>query len=235
MEFKKEKLVRYFVLFSFSSFNSFETWVIDFHFSFFFVICRFYNDGKGETQHIEKSLPVYKSSAPLLKTEGKIVERNRIASKIPKFGEPWRKRILDPGSEVILQWNRVFLFWCLVALFVDPLFFYLPSIEKNGNGSCMTTDLNLGIIVTCFRTFADVFYLLHVVIKFRTAYVSPSSRVFGRGELVLDPKEISWRYLKSDFFIDLLAALPLPQVLSVKCIQLFVYWVESWMFDIIRP
>ncbi|XP_031276396.1 probable cyclic nucleotide-gated ion channel 14 [Pistacia vera] len=184
-------------------------------------LVRFYNDGKGETPHIEKSLPVYKSSAPLLKTEGNIFERNRTASKISKFGglkvfpeniEPWRKRILDPGSEVILQWNRVFLFWCLVALFVDPLFFYLPSVEKNGNGSCMTTDLNLGIIVTFFRTFADIFYMLHVVIKFRTAYVSPSSRIFGRGELVMDPKEISWRYLKSDFFIDLLAALPLPQI-----------------------
>lgn len=180
---------------------------------------------------------MFKSSAPLSKTEGNMVERNRPSSKIPKFGggfkvfpeniEPWRKRILDPGSEVILQWNRVFLFWCLVALFVDPLLFYLPSVEQNGNSSCMTTDLNLGITVTCFRTFADAFYLLHVFVKFRTAYVSPSSRVFGRGELVMDPKEISWRYMKSDFFIDVLAALPLPQVLSVKSFQQFVFWAGS--------
>ncbi|KAJ9702874.1 hypothetical protein PVL29_004563 [Vitis rotundifolia] len=76
----------------------------------------------------------------------------------------------------------------------------------------MTTDLNLGIVVTCFRTIADIFYLLHMAVKFRTAYVSPSSRVFGRGELVMDPKEIARRYLKSDFFIDLVATLPLPQI-----------------------
>uniref|UniRef100_A0A3N7G0J7 Uncharacterized protein n=1 Tax=Populus trichocarpa TaxID=3694 RepID=A0A3N7G0J7_POPTR len=75
----------------------------------------------------------------------------------------------------------------------------------------MDTDLNLGITVTCFRTFADVFYIDHIVIKFRTAYDSPSSRVFGRGELVMDPKLIGRRYLRSDFFIDLVAALPLPQ------------------------
>ncbi|KAJ6758733.1 CYCLIC NUCLEOTIDE-GATED ION CHANNEL 15-RELATED-RELATED [Salix koriyanagi] len=35
---------------------------------------------------------------------------------------------------------------------------------------------------------------------------------FGRGELVMDPELIARRYLKSDFFIDLIAALPLPQI-----------------------
>lgn len=207
-------------------------------FLFFQFIYRFYNDEehnlelfweKSDPQYQEKPLPVYKASAPLLKPEGNIGERNGTASRIPKFGrfrvfpenyEPWRKRILDPGSDMFLKWNRVFLFWCLVALFVDPLFFYLPSVVKNDNSSCMTTDLNLGITVTCFRTLADVFYVLHMVIKFRTAYVSPSSRVFGRGELVMDPKKISRRYLKSDFFIDLVAALPLPQV------YLFTYYLD---------
>lgn len=77
----------------------------------------------------------------------------------------------------------------------------------------MHIDLNLGIIVTCFRTLADVLYLLHVLIKFRTAYVSPSSRVFGKGELVMDLDKIANRYLKSDFCIDAVAALPLPQVI----------------------
>jgi hypothetical protein len=124
----------------------------------------------------------------------------------------WREKILDPGSDVILNWNRILLFSCLTALFVDPLFFYLPSVTNKEKSSCMDTDLNLGITVTCFRTLADVFYIVHIVIKFRTAYVSPSSRVFGRGELVMDPKLIARRYLRSDFFIDLVAALPLPQV-----------------------
>lgn len=130
--------------------------------------------------------------------------------------EPEKKTILDPGSEIVLKWNRIFLFSCLVALFVDPLFFYLPSVLSNDNSTCMHIDLNLGIIVTCFRTLADVLYLLHVVIKFRTAYVSPSSRVFGKGELVMDLDKIANRYLKSEFLIDILAALPLPQVSSIE-------------------
>ncbi|XP_022732315.1 probable cyclic nucleotide-gated ion channel 14 [Durio zibethinus] len=180
-------------------------------------LVRFNNNG---STHLEKPLPVYKATAPWLKTEGGVSDRND-SSTIPKFGkfkvfpedhEPWRERILDPSSEIFLQWNRIFLIWCLVALFVDPLFFYLPSVINKDTTSCMDTDLNLGIVVTCFRTLADAFYILHIIIKFRTAYVSPTSRVFGRGELVTDPDMIAMRYLKSDFFIDLVAALPLPQM-----------------------
>ncbi|GMG99253.1 hypothetical protein Nepgr_001093 [Nepenthes gracilis] len=126
--------------------------------------------------------------------------------------QPWWKRILDPSSEVVLLWNRIFLVACLVALFVDPLFFYLPSVLNNDDSSCITRSVKLGIAVTFFRTLADMFYFLHVVVKFRTAFVAPSSRVFGRGELVKDPKQIAKRYIRSNFFIDCVAALPLPQI-----------------------
>ncbi|KAM3735566.1 hypothetical protein ACB098_10G096300 [Castanea mollissima] len=169
---------------------------------------RFYNDEKqnlrpswekNDTQrHLEKTLPVYKVSAALLKPEGGGVGvgdiKNQSTGTTSTFGKlkvspenhkQWHRRILDPGSDVVLQWNRIFLFFCLVALFVDPLFFYVPMVVNNASTS---------------------------FIKFRTAYVSPSSRVFGRGELVMDPKMISRRYLRSDFLVDLIAALPLPQI-----------------------
>ena len=142
----------------------------------------------------------------------------------PEDHEPWRKQILDPGSELVLQWSRVFIVSCLVALFVDPLYFYLPAVGGNEGSWCIKTDLNLRIVVTCFRTIADFFYLLHMIIKFRTAYVAPSSRVFGRGELVMDPKKIAQRYIRSDFFIDLVATLPLPQVIILK------YQISIWKY-----
>ncbi|KAJ6697687.1 CYCLIC NUCLEOTIDE-GATED ION CHANNEL 15-RELATED-RELATED [Salix purpurea] len=178
----------------------------------------------NDSQNLDKTLPAHKTSAPLFSTEGGGIDSDRNTSnKVPRFerfqvfpenhhGPYWTERILDPASDVILKWNRIFLFSCLTALFVDPLFFYLPSVTNKEKSSCMDTDLNLGITVTCFRTFADVFSVVHILIKFRTAYVSPSSRVFGRGELVIDPMLIARRYLRSDFFIDLVAALPLPQI-----------------------
>ncbi|KAJ3699082.1 hypothetical protein LUZ61_002787 [Rhynchospora tenuis] len=130
---------------------------------------------------------------------------------------PWHKRIFDPTSDFILGWNRVFLFCCICALFIDPLYFYVPTINYNVNGgvtSCVESDTRLSVALTCLRSLSDLLYVIHIIIKFRTAYIHPSStlRVFGRGELVRDPKEISLRYLKSDFAIDVAAALPLPQI-----------------------
>ncbi|KAI4335470.1 hypothetical protein L6164_014114 [Bauhinia variegata] len=189
-------------------------------------LVRFYSDGKkqkeplrggSEPSKLEKSSSPYKvssSSYALPWGRNRFTETSKIGgSKVfPEDHEPWRKRILDPGSEIVLKWNRVFIVSCLVALFVDPLYFYLPSVRGNSESSCVRTDITLRIVVTFLRTIADIFYLLHMVIKFRTAYVAPSSRVFGRGELVMNPKKIARRYIRSDFFIDLIATLPLPQM-----------------------
>lgn len=193
--------------------------------------CRFYSDGKKQNEspwggtepsQVERSSSTYKvPSTSLLKPDnGVIGGTNRLTesfgigkSKVfPGDHQTWRKRILDPGSEIVLQWNRVFMVSCLVALFVDPLYFYLPTLGGTAAAPCVKTDLSLRILVTCLRTIADIFYMLHMVIKFRTAYVAPSSRVFGKGELVMDPKKIALRYIRFDFFIDLIAMLPLPQV-----------------------
>lgn len=125
---------------------------------------------------------------------------------------PWWNRIHDPQSDFITKWNHFFLVNCLVALYLDPLYLFYPIIRND----CLTIDLNLGIVVTFFRTVTDAFFLLHIFIKFKTAFVAPTSRVFGRGELVKDPKAIASRYLKSEFAIDLAAALPLPQVIYYR-------------------
>lgn len=137
---------------------------------------------------------------------------------------PWWNQILDPGSEFVDQWNHIFLVTCLVALFLDPLYFFLPVI---GGRVCMTIDFGLAVVITLIRSVVDLFSVLHMAMKFRTAYVAPSSRVFGKGELVTDPKMIAIRYLKTDFLMDLAATLPLPQVicgfLVLLGLQLLVY------------
>ncbi|CAI9111067.1 OLC1v1011202C1 [Oldenlandia corymbosa var. corymbosa] len=121
----------------------------------------------------------------------------------------WRHQILDPNGEIINWWNHLFLITCLVSLFIDPLYFYLPYV---GGPACMSTDNRASPAITACRTFTDLFYLLHILIKFRTAFVAPNSRVFGRGELVMDSTEIAKRYLRTDFVVDLAAFLPLPQI-----------------------
>ncbi|GAV72563.1 cNMP_binding domain-containing protein/Ion_trans domain-containing protein, partial [Cephalotus follicularis] len=121
----------------------------------------------------------------------------------------WRYQILDPDSDLVSHWNRVFLITSLVSLFIDPLYFFIPYV---GDQVCLSSDTHLGVLITFFRTVFDLFYLLHMIMKFRTAFVAPNSRVFGRGELVMDSREIAIRYLKTDFLIDLAATIPLPQI-----------------------
>ncbi|KAJ9683465.1 hypothetical protein PVL29_019162 [Vitis rotundifolia] len=132
-----------------------------------------------------------------------------ITSDLNPYQILWRYQILEPDGDIVTYWNHVFLVTSLIALFLDPLYFFLPSV---GGPACLTSDTSLGIVVTFFRTVSDLFYLLHMVMKFRTAFVAPSSRGLGRGELVMDAHTIAMRYLKSDFIIDLAATLPLPQI-----------------------
>lgn len=120
------------------------------------------------------------------------------------------KIIFDPQDKSLLLWNRLFVISCILAVSVDPLFFYLPIVDHPS--SCLGIDQNLAHTSTGVRTFIDLFYLLRMGLQFRTAYIAPSSRVFGRGELVIDPAQIAMRYLQRFFFVDFLAVLPLPQV-----------------------
>lgn len=123
------------------------------------------------------------------------------------------KGILDPDSGVVMIWIRFFIFNCLISLFIDPLFFYLPTIviDSTMKNSCTQFDHVLCKTILILRTISDLIYAVNIVIKFRTAFIAPRSRVFGRGELVIDGKEIGIRYFKSKFSLDLLSALPLPQ------------------------
>ncbi|XP_043707470.1 protein CNGC15b-like [Telopea speciosissima] len=138
--------------------------------------------------------------------------RSKVLSRV--FSEDYekvKKKILDPRGPVIHRWNKIFLVACLISLFVDPLLFYLPGVQEEE--VCIGIGMPLEVALTIVRLIADTFYFIQIFVRLRTAYVAPSSRVFGRGELVIDPSKIASRYLARSFWIDLLAALPLPQVL----------------------
>lgn len=121
-----------------------------------------------------------------------------------------RKKILDPQGSFLQKWNKFFVLLCVVAVSLDPLFFYIPII--NGDKMCLELDWKLELIACVLRSFTDIFYLIHIIFQFRTGFIAPYSRVFGRGVLVENSWEIAKRYLSSYFAIDILAVLPLPQV-----------------------
>ncbi|KAI3790382.1 hypothetical protein L2E82_03377 [Cichorium intybus] len=127
------------------------------------------------------------------------------------------KKIFDPQDKFLLTWNKFFVVSCILAVSLDPLFFYLPVFDQSE--TCLGIDQKLAIIATTVRTVVDSFYLIHMALEFRTAFIAPSSRVFGRGELVIDPAQIAKRYLRWYFIIDFLAVLPLPQIVIWRFLQ----------------
>ncbi|XP_039155284.1 cyclic nucleotide-gated ion channel 1-like [Eucalyptus grandis] len=120
------------------------------------------------------------------------------------------RKILDPQSPCLQQWNRIFLISCVFALALDPLFFYIPVIDVNKR--CLDIDNRMKIIASLLRTIIDAFYIIHVIIKFHTQYTIPPSRRFGREVLINYPSAVSRRYFLLYFFLDILAILPIPQV-----------------------
>ncbi|KAJ4955857.1 hypothetical protein NE237_012640 [Protea cynaroides] len=141
---------------------------------------------------IRKSLKLNSFKDPLVKESGS------------------RKEILDPQGPFLQKWNKLFVLSCVIAVSLDPLFFYVPVVDDHDN--CLGLDKKLGITAGVLRSFTDLFYILHIIFQFHTGFIAPSSRVFGRGVLVEDPLAIAKRYLSSYFLIDILAVLPLPQV-----------------------
>ncbi|XP_075636131.1 protein CNGC15b-like [Castanea sativa] len=125
--------------------------------------------------------------------------------------EKEKKRILDPSGKTISNWNKIFSIACLISLFVDPMFLLSPIMRDQ---VCLTNATSLQVVLTIVRSVLDVFYVIQIFVRFHTAYVAPSSRIFGRGELVIDPSKIAMRYLRRGFWMDLLVSLPLPQVLA---------------------
>ena len=58
------------------------------------------------------------------------------------------------------DWNKIFLTSYLIAVIIDPLFFYVPII--NEHRKCLGMDQKLRIVALVLRTVTDLFYILHI-------------------------------------------------------------------------
>ncbi|KQK19072.1 probable cyclic nucleotide-gated ion channel 20, chloroplastic isoform X2 [Brachypodium distachyon] len=128
--------------------------------------------------------------------------------------------VVNPHAKAVHRWNQFFVISCLLAIFTDPLFFFLLSVDKDNK--CIVFNWNFARALAVARTVTDVIYLLHMLLQFRLAYVAPESRVVGTGDLVDEPKKIAMRYLRGFLAFDLFVVLPLPQVMILRVIPKYV-------------
>nr|XP_048334488.1 cyclic nucleotide-gated ion channel 1-like [Ziziphus jujuba var. spinosa] len=164
---------------------------------------------KGVLRNIGRGFKRCYESIRSLRTKT-LSSRTTYATKRPEKDAASTKKIFDPQGAFLQQWNKIFVLSCVIAISLDPLFLYIPTIDTNQQ--CLSLDTPLEITACVLRTFTDIFYVVHIIFQFRTGFIAPSSRVFGRGELIDDPVAIAKRYLSTYFIIDVLAILPLPQV-----------------------
>ena len=52
------------------------------------------------------------------------------ARRFFSFLSPYIPGVMNPHARVIQRWNKFFVISCLIAIFVDPLFFFLLSVQK---------------------------------------------------------------------------------------------------------
>ncbi|KAK4604772.1 hypothetical protein RGQ29_013012 [Quercus rubra] len=126
-----------------------------------------------------------------LKSIGRSLRFGVSRAVFPEDLKASEKKIFDPQDKFLLLWNRL----------------------------SVVSYRRLAITVTTLRTIVDAFYLIHMALQFRIAYIAPSSRVFGRGELVIDAAKIARRYLRGYFIVDFLSVLPLPQIVVWRFLQ----------------
>ncbi|XP_031285492.1 cyclic nucleotide-gated ion channel 1-like [Pistacia vera] len=125
-------------------------------------------------------------------------------------------------------WNWTFLILCVIAIFLDPLFLYIPVI--NDEKKCLGLDRKLGKLAIALRSFMDFFYLIYTFFQLRTdspAACLPYQRQ-PSFELYHRAPSNGKKYLRRFFPVDLLSILPLPQVIiftprnAMKLLHFFV-------------
>ncbi|XVF50377.1 hypothetical protein PTKIN_Ptkin04bG0094700 [Pterospermum kingtungense] len=119
--------------------------------------------------------------------------------------------VMNPHAKVVQQWSQFFVIACLMAVFIDPLFFFLLSVQEDY--MCIVINWPATKALVVLRSMTDFIYLLNMLLQFRLAYIAPESRVVGAGELVDHPKKIAVNYLSGYFLFDLFVVLPLPQIM----------------------
>ncbi|XP_061993607.1 cyclic nucleotide-gated ion channel 1-like [Rosa rugosa] len=89
--------------------------------------------------------------------------------------------------------NIILLFSCVIAVSVDPLFFYLPII--NEEIKCVGVDKNLRTAALLLRAVTDIAFILNIFYEIKKSMNTA--------------RKMPWHSIT----IDILAVLPIPQVL----------------------
>ncbi|KAL6132171.1 hypothetical protein ACLB2K_070542 [Fragaria x ananassa] len=112
-------------------------------------------------------------------------------------------------------WDSIFVASCAIAVSLDPLFFYIPIIDRERK--CLQADIQLRTATIILRSLMDITFIVHIIYQIREAMIAAASDkmatqeeskffyIFEYFDAVID--NLSWR----SFITDILSVLPIPQ------------------------
>ncbi|KAM2031099.1 hypothetical protein FF2_041649 [Malus domestica] len=131
------------------------------------------------------------------------------ASPSTKFKRPKLDRLLAND----LLWNKIFVILCVIAVSLDPLFFYIPFInEKN---KCLGMDKKLKNVTLVLRLLTDLIFVVHIIHQIRQAIKSVNSSGMENPSWESKAVAVARKLSGRSIVTDILAVLPIPQVLLV--------------------
>ncbi|CAB4320529.1 unnamed protein product [Prunus armeniaca] len=142
------------------------------------------------------------------------VEESATVNEGHRSSREWPKivgSIFNQVRSFLPQWKSAFLASCVLGALIDPLFFYIPIVNKDTK--CIGLDNSLKGAVISLRSTTDLFYVVNIVIQIYIELKASTFRVMGRSYLhtiVLPMANRIWR-ISSHILIDILAVLPIPQ------------------------
>ncbi|XP_072107886.1 potassium/sodium hyperpolarization-activated cyclic nucleotide-gated channel 1-like isoform X1 [Mobula birostris] len=105
--------------------------------------------------------------------------------------------IIHPYSDFRFYWDLIMLMLMVGNLIIIPV------------GITFFTE-STSTIWIIFNVASDTFFLLDLIVNFRTGIV-----VEDNAEIILDPKVIKWKYLKSWFIIDFVSSIPVDYIFLI--------------------
>ncbi|KAF4380449.1 hypothetical protein F8388_024742, partial [Cannabis sativa] len=123
-----------------------------------------------------------------------------------KFWWSKLKEILNEKRCFVPMWNKTFLLVCVIAVTLDPLFLYIPMIDKDRK--CIKIDNKLRNSALVLRSLTDIIYIIDIICNVAKAIELLKKYHIVKITVSAVANYTSWSLV----FVDFLAILPLPQV-----------------------
>ncbi|KAL5568235.1 hypothetical protein UlMin_024810 [Ulmus minor] len=147
----------------------------------------------GDKDTIRLRIGDQKLDSSIVVEESETKLDNQKPQGIKYLPNPWES---SPG-----MWDKIFLISCVIGVLIDPLFLYIPVI--NEDNKCLRRDETMKILAIFIRSITDFAYILQMAVRLGSA--SKMAKKLHSSKWTRLP----WSYL----LIDILAILPLPQVI----------------------